>query len=161
MIFGLNKKSGVKNLDETDPAKFAELTKHIEDSGYEYVVIDAKTEDELRDMTPEEKLEFREGSDDGINELILKSYKLLGLMTYLTTGPEESRAWTVKIGSTAPQAGAAIHTDFLTKFIRAQVINWQDLIDAGSMANARSKGLLRTEGKEYIVKDGDVIEFLV
>lgn len=161
MIFGLNKKSGVQNLDATDPAKFAELTKHIEDSGYEYVVIDAKTEDELRDMTAEEKKEFREGSDDGINELILKSYKLLGLMTYLTTGPEESRAWTVKIGSTAPQAGAAIHTDFLTKFIRAQVINWQDLLDAGSMANARSKGLLRTEGKEYIVKDGDVIEFLV
>lgn len=161
VIFGLNKKSGVQNLDVTDPAKFAELTKAIMDAGYEYVVIDAKTEDELRDMTADEKKEFREGSDDGISELILKSYKLLGLMTYLTTGPEESRAWTVKIGSTAPQAGAAIHTDFLTKFIRAQVINWQDLLDASSMANARSKGLLRTEGKDYVVKDGDVIEFLV
>lgn len=161
MIFGLNKKSGVQNLDATDPEKFAELTKHIENSGYEYVVIDAKTEDELRDMTADEKKEFREGDADGINELILKSYKLLGLMTYLTTGPDESRAWTVKIGSTAPQAGAAIHTDFLTKFIRAQVINWQDLLDSGSLANARAKGLLRTEGKDYVVKDGDVIEFLV
>ncbi len=161
VIFGLNKKSGVQNLDATDPVKFAELTKHIEDSGYEYVVIDAKTEDELRDMTHEEKKEFREGDADGINELITKSYKLLGLQTFLTTGPEESRAWTIKIGSTAPQAGAAIHTDFLTKFIRAQVINWQDLLDSGSLANARAKGLLRTEGKDYIVRDGDVIEFLV
>ena len=161
IIFGLNKKTGVKNLDATDPAKFAELTKTIADAGYEYVVIDAKTEDDIRDMTVEEKAELREGDADGINELITKSYKLLGLQTFLTTGPEESRAWTIKIGSCAPQAGAAIHTDFLTKFIRAQVINWQDLLDSGSMANARAKGLLRTEGKEYVVKDGDVIEFMV
>jgi GTP-binding protein YchF len=161
MIFGLNKKSGVKNLDTTDPEKFSELVKYIEGEGYEYVVIDAKTEDELRDMTAEEKKEFREGDDDGINELITKSYKLLGLMTYFTTGVEETRAWTVDVGSTAPEAGAAIHTDFLNKFIRAQVIDWKDLIDSGSMANARAKGLLRTEGKEYIVKDGDVMEFLV
>lgn len=160
IIFGLNKKSGVKNLDETHPEQFAELTKSINEAGYEYVVIDAKTEDEIRDMTAEEKAELREG-DDGIAELITKSYKLLGLMTYFTTGEDETRAWTVRIGSSAPQAGAAIHTDFLTKFIRAQVINWQDLLDAGSMGNARSRGLLRTEGKEYIVKDGDVIEFLV
>jgi ribosome-binding ATPase YchF (GTP1/OBG family) len=111
-------------------------------------------------MTAEEKKEFREGDDDGINELITKSYKLLGLMTYFTTGVEETRAWTVDVGSTAPEAGAAIHTDFLNKFIRAQVIDWKDLIDSGSMANARAKGLLRTEGKEYIVKDGDVMEFL-
>lgn len=160
IIFGLNKKSGVKNLDATDPDKFAALTKHIESSGYEYVVIDAKTEDDIRDMTAEEKAELREG-DDGIAELITKSYKLLGLQTFLTTGPEESRAWTTKVGATAPQAGAAIHTDFLTKFIRAQVINWQDLLNAGSFGEARAKGLLRTEGKDYIVKDGDVIEFLV
>lgn len=160
IIFGLNKKSGVKNLDVTDPDKFAELTKHIEDSGYEYVVLDAKTEDEIRDMTVEEKNELREG-DDGIAALITKSYKLLGLQTYFTTGEDETRAWTIKIGATAPQAGAAIHTDFLKKFIRAQVIFWKDLLDSGSMGNARSKGLLRTEGKEYIVKDGDVIEFLV
>lgn len=161
IIFGLNKKNGVKNLDATDPAKFAELTKTIADAGYEYVVIDAKTEDDIRDMTVEEKAELREGDADGINELITKSYKLLGLQTFLTTGPEESRAWTIKIGSSAPQAGAAIHTDFLTKFIRAQVINWQDLLDAGSFGEARGKGLLRTEGKDYVVKDGDVIEFMV
>ncbi|MCC7004366.1 redox-regulated ATPase YchF [Candidatus Nomurabacteria bacterium] len=99
--------------------------------------------------------------EKGFEDLIKKSYELLGLETYFTTGVEETRAWTIKIGSTAPQAGAAIHTDFMTKFIRAQVINWQDLLDAGSFSEARAKGLLRTEGKEYIVKDGDVIEFLV
>jgi GTP-binding protein YchF len=161
MIFGLNKKGGVKNLDETDTEKFKELTDYIEKAGYEYVVIDAKTEDDLKDMTQEEKVELREGGDDGIDELIKKSYKLLGLMTYFTTGEKETRAWTVPVGSTGPEAGAAIHTDFKTKYIRAQVINWKDLIDAGSFADARAKGLLRTEGKEYIVKDGDVIEFMV
>lgn len=161
MIFGLNKRSGVQNLDETDPAKFKELTDFIENSGYEYVVIDAKTEDELKDLSAEEKTELREGDKDGIDELIKKSYKLLGLMTYFTTGVEETRAWTVDVGATGPEAGAAIHTDFKTKYIRAQVINWKDLLDSGSFAEARAKGLLRTEGKEYIVKDGDVIEFLV
>ncbi len=161
MIFGLNKRSGVKNLDETDPAKFKELTDFIESSGYEYVVIDAKTEDELKDLSAEEKTEMREGGQDGIDELIKKSYKLLGLMTYFTTGVEETRAWTVPVGATGPQAGSAIHTDFQTKYIRAQVINWKDLLDSGGFADARAKGLLRTEGKEYIVKDGDVIEFMV
>ena len=104
---------------------------------------------------------MREGGQDGIDELIKKSYKLLGLMTYFTTGVEETRAWTVPVGATGPQAGSAIHTDFQTKYIRAQVINWKDLLDSGSFADARAKGLLRTEGKEYIVKDGDVIEFMV
>ena len=99
--------------------------------------------------------------EKGLNDLIKKSYELLGLETFLTTGEDETRAWTIQIGSTAPVAGAAIHTDFKDKFIRAEVINWQDLLNAGSYANARSKGLVRTEGKEYIVKDGDVIEFLV
>lgn len=161
MIFGLNKRGGVKNLDETDPAKFKELTDFIESSGYEYVVIDAKTEDELKDLSAEEKQELREGDKDGIDELIKKSYKLLGLMTYFTTGEQETRAWTVPVGATGPEAGAAIHTDFKTKYIRAQVINWKDLLDAGSFGEARGKGLLKTEGKEYIVKDGDVIEFMV
>jgi len=97
----------------------------------------------------------------GFDELIKKSYELLGLKTFLTTGADETRAWTIKIGSTAPIAGMAIHTDFRDKFIRAEVINWQALLDSGSYVNARSKGLVRTEGKEYIVKDGDVIEFKI
>ncbi|MFZ2150166.1 MAG: redox-regulated ATPase YchF [Minisyncoccia bacterium] len=99
--------------------------------------------------------------EKGFDDLIQASYKLLGLETFFTTGEDESRAWTIKIGSTAPIAGAAIHTDFKDKFIRAEVINWQGLLESGSYGGARSKGLVRTEGKEYIVKDGDVIEFLV
>ena len=99
--------------------------------------------------------------EKGFDDLIKKSYELLGLETFLTTGEDETRAWTIKIGSTAPVAGMAIHTDFKDKFIRAEVINWKDLLDSGSYANARAKGLVRTEGKEYIVKDGDVIEFKI
>lgn len=99
--------------------------------------------------------------EKGFDELIKQSYKLLGLETFLTTGEDETRAWTIKIGSTAPIAGTAIHTDFKDKFIRAEVINWKDLLDSGSRANAKAKGLIRIEGKEYIVKDGDVIEFLI
>lgn len=99
--------------------------------------------------------------EKGFDDLIKKSYELLGLMTYFTTGEDESRAWTVKVGSTGPEAGMAIHTDFKEKYIRAEVVNWKALLDAGSYANARAKGLVRTEGKEYIVKDGDVIEFKI
>ncbi len=99
--------------------------------------------------------------EKGFDELIKQSYALLGLETFFTTGEDETRAWTIKIGSTAPVAGMAIHTDFKEKFIRAEVINWQELLDAGSYANARAKGKVRTEGKEYIVKDGDVVEFLI
>jgi ribosome-binding ATPase YchF (GTP1/OBG family) len=99
--------------------------------------------------------------EKGFDDLIKKSYELLGLMTYFTTGEDETRAWTVKIGSTAPVAGQAIHTDFKDKFIRADVVFWKDLLDAGSYAEARARGKVRTEGKEYIVKDGDVIEFKI
>ncbi len=99
--------------------------------------------------------------EKGFDDLIKKSYELLGLETYFTTGEDESRAWTIEKGSTAPVAGMAIHTDFRDKFIRAEVVFWKDLLDSGSYAEARSKGKVRTEGKEYIVKDGDVIEFRI
>ncbi len=99
--------------------------------------------------------------EKGFDELIKQSYTLLGLETFLTTGEDETRAWTIKIGSTAPVAGMAIHTDFKDKFIRAEVIGWEKLLEAGSRAKAKEKGWVRTEGKEYIVKDGDVIEFLI
>jgi ribosome-binding ATPase YchF (GTP1/OBG family) len=99
--------------------------------------------------------------ESGFDELIKKSYELLGLQTYFTTGLDETRAWTIKIGSTAPVAGMAIHTDFRDKFIRAEVVFWQDLLEAGSYGDARAKGKVRTEGKEYIVKNGDVIEFKI
>ena len=99
--------------------------------------------------------------EHGFDELIKKSYELLGLDTYFTTGEDETRAWTIKSGSTAPVAGIAIHTDFKDKFIRAEVVFWKDLIDAGSYPEARAKGKVRTEGKDYIVKNGDVVEFKI
>ncbi len=164
MIYGLNKKTGGKNLDETDPEKFKQVTDHIQSQNAEYVLIDAVTEHDLKDFDGEEKQEMREGlggSDDGIDNLIRSSYHLLGLITYFTTGEVETRAWTVPKNSTGPEAGAAIHTDFLTKYIRADVVAYDDLIDAGSLAEARNRGKLRTEGKLYIVQDGDVIEFRI
>ncbi len=99
--------------------------------------------------------------ETGMDELIKEAYKLLGLETYFTTGEDETRAWTILKGSTAPVAGMAIHTDFKDKFIRAEVINWQELLSAGSYAEARAKGKVATVGKDYIVKDGDVIEFKI
>ena len=99
--------------------------------------------------------------ETGLDDMIQASYKLLNLETYFTTGEDETRAWTIKAGSTAPVAGMAIHTDFREKFIRAEVVFWQHLLEAGSYADARAKGKVRTEGKEYIVKDGDVIEFKI
>lgn len=121
---------------------------------------------ELAELSPEEAEIFREEANidpeiSGVDGLISRCYELLGLITFLTTGKDETRAWTIKKGSTAPQAGRAIHSDFEEKFIRASVINWQKLIEAGSWQNAVEKGLLRTEGKEYIVQDGDVIEFKI
>ena len=123
------------------------------------VILDIKMEEDLMEMSEADKKEL--GLQSNIDQLIIESYKLLGLMNYFTTGEDETRAWTVKLNSTAPEAGMAIHTDFKEKFIRAEVINWQDLLTAGSYAKAREKGLVRTEGKEYVVKDGDVIEFKV
>lgn len=163
-IYGLNKRAGAENLDTANPEIFKELTDYIESMGSSYVVIDAKIEHELKDFEGDEKEMFRKelgGEDDGINNLIKEGYRLLGLETYFTTGEDETRAWTIKKGSTAPVAGMAIHTDFKDKFIRAEVVYWSDLLEAGSYAEARSKGKVRTEGKEYIVKDGDVIEFKI
>jgi len=99
--------------------------------------------------------------EKGLDDLIKKGYETLNLITYFTTGEDETRAWTIVKGSTAPEAGMAIHTDFKDKFIRAEVVYSDDLISAGSYASAREKGLVRTEGKTYVVKDGDVIEFRI
>lgn len=163
-LYGLNKRGGASNLDESDPVKFKELTDMITASGAQYVVLDAKIEDDLKDFEGEEKELMRSelaGEDDGITNLITQAYNLLGLETFFTTGEDETRAWTINKGSTAPIAGTAIHTDFKDKFIRAEVVYWKDLLEAGSYGEARSKGKVRTEGKEYIVKDGDVIEFKI
>ena len=163
-LYVCNRKQGAYNLDEQNDERWQRLLEFFEETGAEYVIVDAGMEHELKDMEEDEKVEFRReygAQDSGIEALIRACYHRLGLMSYFTTGEKETRAWTVEQGSTGPEAGAAIHTDFQTKYIRAQVVSFEDLVSAGSMAKARELGKLRTEGKEYIVKDGDVIEFLV
>ncbi len=163
ILYVLNKKSGGRNLDEMKDERFTKLMKFIQENGAGYVIVDAGIEHDLKDMTDTEKTEMRTGlgADNGIDALIKKSYELLGLITYFTTGEDETRGWTIQKGWTAPLAGTAIHTDFKDKFVRAEVIEWNKLLEAGSYGAAREKGWVRTEGKEYIVKDGDVIEFKV
>ncbi len=163
-LYVLNKKSGAQNLDELNDERWHELMAFMDSTKSEYVIVDAGVEHDLKDLEEEEKMEFRReygAQDSGIDSLIRAAYNRLGLMSYFTTGETETRAWTVPVGSTGPQAGAAIHTDFEQKYIRAQVVSFADLVAAGSIAVARDTGKLRTEGKEYIVKDGDVIEFMV
>lgn len=166
ILYALNKKAGAKNLDELNDERFQKLLAYFEENNFNYCMIDAKIEDELKDFLGEEKDIMRHelvgsASDDGIKSLIQESYKMLGLETYFTTGEDETRGWTIKVNSTAPLAAAAIHTDFQNKFIRAEVIKSEDLLTSGGFKQAREKGLVRTEGKEYIVKDGDVIEFKI
>lgn len=164
LLYGFNKKTEGNNLDVTHPEQFKEIAHEVRNQGAEFVVLDAKTEHELSLFEGEERHEMRQEldhTDDGIDTLITQSYTLLGLMTFFTTGKQETRAWTIEQGSTAPQAGSAIHSDFQEKFIRADVIPWNQLLDAGSFAEARSRGTLRTEGKEYIVNNGDVMEFRI
>jgi GTP-binding protein YchF len=163
-LYVLNKQSGGKNLDDMKDERFDKLLAYFKENKFHYVVVDAKIEDELKEFEGAELTEMRKelgAHDSGVDGLIKAGYDLLGLETYLTTGEMETRAWTVKKGSTAPRAAAAIHTDFETKFIRAEVVAYADLVAAGSMAEARTKGTLRTEGKDYIVKDGDVVEFKI
>ena len=98
-------------------------------------------------------------TESGLDKIVRASYSLLGLMSFLTAGEKETRAWTIKVGTKAPQAAGKIHSDFERGFIKAEVINYQDLLDCGSTSAAREKGLMRMEGKEYVMQDGDVVEF--
>ena len=151
ILYVLNKKNGSLNLEVKLPSS-------------NYVIVDAKIESELSELETGDKEVFKKElgmEDDGINDLIKASYKMLGLITFLTTGEDETRAWTIKKDSTAPIAGRAIHSDFEEKFIRADVINWEKLLEAGSWGKARELGWLGTEGKEYVVRDGDVVEFKI
>ena len=128
----------------------------------EVFVICAQIEQEISELDDEEKAMFLEDlglSESGLDKLIKASYKLLGLIRYLTAGEDETRAWTIKVGTKAPQAAGKIHTDFERGFIKAEVVNYKDLLEHGSLAAAREKGLVGMEGKEYVVKDGDVILF--
>jgi GTP-binding protein YchF len=130
----------------------------------DYITISAKIESELAELSEAEAKEMLKElqlESSGLDKLIKKSYEILGLITFLTTGPKESRCWTIKKGAKAPQAASVIHTDFEKNFIRVDVIDWQKLLEAGSEPKAHELGLIRTEGKEYVVQDGDVCHFKV
>ena len=128
----------------------------------EAVFLDAKTESELSELDDEEALELLQSigmEESGLATLARVAFDTLGLQTYLTAGPKESRAWTIRKGATAPEAAGVIHTDFQKGFIKAEVISFEDLVATGSVAEARSKGKARMEGKDYVMADGDVVEF--
>lgn len=141
----------VLNVDENDI---------IEET--DYLPISAKIESELAELSDEEAKEYLKElrlASSGLDKLIKRAYAILNLITFFTSGEKESRAWTIKRGGKAPQAAGVIHTDFEQGFIRAEIINWQDLVEAGGEAKAREKGLIRLEGKNYVMRDGDVAHF--
>ena len=153
----------VFNTDDAgllDAERRAELAAQVAPA--EAIFLDAKFESELVDLTEDEAREMLEESgqsESGLDQLARVGFDTLGLQTYLTAGPKEARAWTVRKGATAPQAAGVIHTDFERGFIKAEVVHFQDLLDAGSMAAAKAAGKVRIEGKDYVMQDGDVVEF--
>lgn len=157
----------VANVSEDDLTQdnqyVTELKKYAEQTKQEVVICSASLEEECSTLSSEEKNEYLKElgvSYSGIDLLSIACFKLLGLQTYLTTGPKETRAWTIQRGMTAPQAAGVIHTDFEKGFIRANVISYSDFIDVGGFKEAKDSGVLRQEGKDYIMQDGDVVEFL-
>jgi GTP-binding protein YchF len=157
----------VSNVDESSADKGNALSdqvaKRAAEDNAKSVVISAKIDSELAVLDAEEQAEFLEGlglAEPGLNRLIREAYALLGLQSYFTVGPKEARAWTIHIGDTAPQAAGVIHTDFEKGFIRAETIAFEDFVALRGEAKAREAGKLRAEGKSYVVKDGDVMNFL-
>jgi len=153
----------VFNTDDaglTDDAAKAALAAQVAPA--EAIFLDAKFESELVDLTEDEAREMLEAngqSESGLDQLARVGFATLGLQSYLTAGPKESRAWTIRKGWTAPQAAGVIHTDFQKGFIKAEVVSFDHLVEAGSMADAKAKGWVRIEGKDYVMADGDVVEF--
>jgi ribosome-binding ATPase len=158
----------VLNIGEDDISKREELEAEFQSrfgsAGLRVAAFCGKLEMELLDLSPEEAEEYRSelglGEETGLDRAIRLSYGLLGLLSFLTAGEDEVRAWTVHEGAAAPQAAGKIHSDLERGFIRAEVVTYDDLVTAGSLAEARKRGLLRTEGKSYVVKDGDVVNIL-
>jgi hypothetical protein len=153
----------VFNVDEEELAD-AETIASLRDlvAPAEAILLDAKIEAELAELPEEEAAELLAavGQDEpGLHQLARVGFATLGLQTYLTAGPKEARAWTIPIGATAPQAAGVIHTDFQRGFIKAEIVSYDQLMEAGSMAEARSHGWVRMEGKDYVMRDGDVVEF--
>jgi len=145
-------------LNGKDEEVPAEIIEQFKKNNWPYLIIDVLTEFEAVGLGKEERKELGLPLESELDILIRKAYEILNLITFFTTGPDETRAWTLKKGSKAPQAGGEIHSDFESHFIKADVIDWKNLLEAGGFAQAREKGLIRTEGKEYVVQDGDVIE---
>lgn len=162
VIFAANVAEEDLENDGSDNAGVAAVREFAGKEGAEVFVICAQIEQEIAELDEDEKAMFLEDlglKESGLEKLIAASYKLLGLISYLTAGEDETRAWTIKVGTKAPQAAGKIHTDFERGFIKAEVVNYKDLLEQGSLAAAREKGLVGMEGKEYVVKDGDVILF--
>lgn len=162
VIFAAN----VSEDDLADDGASNEYVAKVKDYAKEYnsevFAVCAQIEQEISELDDDEKKMFLEDlglAESGLDKLIKASYSLLGLISFLTTGEDETRAWTIKKGTKAPQAAGKIHTDFERGFIRAEVVNYKDLIENGSMLAAKEKGLVRSEGKEYVVEDGDVVLF--
>ena len=148
--------------DGADNAGVQAVREYAKETGSEVFAICAQIEEEISELDDEERQLFLDDlglKESGLEKLIRASYHLLGLMSFLTSGEDETRAWTIKQGTKAPQAAGKIHTDFERGFIKAEVVNYKDLLENGSLAAAREKGLVRMEGKEYVVQDGDVILF--
>ncbi|MCO5558491.1 hypothetical protein L7F22_012075 [Adiantum nelumboides] len=161
VIFAAN----VAESDLADPSKNGHVEKVLNLAnklGSELVVVSAQVEAELTELDPDERLDFLKSlgvPEGGLGSLVRATYNLLGLRTYFTSGEKESKAWTIRAGMTAPQAAGVIHSDFERGFIRAETVAYDDFVAAGSLAAAREKGLLRSEGKEYVVQEGDVMLF--
>lgn len=162
VIFAANVAEDELADDAVNNAHVNAVREYAKGEDSEVFVICAQIEQEIAELDDDEKAMFLEDlgiSESGLEKLIKASYKILGLMSFLTAGEDECRAWTIKIGTKAPQAAGKIHTDFERGFIKAEVVNYKDLLELGSLAAAREKGLVGMEGKEYVVKDGDVILF--
>ena len=158
--------ANVSEDDFTNGIENNEMVKELEElaaaEGSEVMPISAKIEEDISVLPDEEKAEYLEAlgiSESGLDRLVKKSYKLLGLISYLTAGEPEVRAWTITRGTKAPQAAGKIHTDFEKGFIRAEVVAYNDLIECGTYVAAKEKGLVRSEGKEYVMQDGDIVLF--
>lgn len=157
----------IANVSEDLIGKETELTKKIkaiaDRDGDQFAIISARIEEELSELDAAEKQEYLDDlgiSCSGLDTIAQKCFTLLGLQTYMTTGKKETRAWTIKQGDTAPKAAGVIHTDFERGFIRANVVSYGDFVELGGFTGAKEKGKLRQEGKDYIMQDGDVVEFL-
>lgn len=151
------------HLDGTDLEAVKKLREYAHATHAECIIVCAKLESELASMAPAEKTEFLAElgiAESGLDQLSRACFRLLGLQTYLTTGVKETRAWTIRIGDTAPKAAGVIHTDFEKGFIRANIIGYESFVSCNGWKPAKEKGLVRQEGKEYVMQDGDVVEFL-